>query len=63
MLARAIAMSLEEEPAFETGLKGKLKKWQARKSETPFLLWSGFSISKSIEKDTGFPLYVGKKNH
>ena len=26
MLMRAIAMSLEEEPAFETGLKGKLKK-------------------------------------
>ena len=56
MLMRAIAMSLEEEPAFETGLKGKLKKWQARKSETLFLLWSGFSISKSIEKDTGVPL-------
>ena len=56
MLARAIAKSLEEEPAFETGLKGKLKKWQARKSETPFLLWSGFFIAKSIEKDTGVPL-------
>ena len=53
---RAIAMSVEEEPAFETGLKGKLKKQQARKSETPFLLWSGFFISKSIVKDNGVTL-------
>ena len=49
---RAIAMSLEEEPAFETGLKGKLKKQEASISETPFLLWSGFFI----EKDTDVPL-------